>query len=282
MSMTLHTTPAPQKPAHQKPNSPPIRLYRYVRTCVHVGAGVATTLLVFPLVSPTRKRALVKRWSQRLLRILAVEARVHGDIGARGGNVLVVANHISWLDIFVLNSVHPVRFVAKAELARWPIVGAMISGAGTLFIERTKRRDMHRVNNHVAQVLASGDVVAIFPEGTTTDGIDMLPFKSSLLQPIVEAEGHVQPVAIRYRAPDGTLSVAPAYVGATSFAESFWHVCGARALTVELIATSALPARKGHRRHLARDAESAIRTALAAPDAATALETLAGHRGESR
>lgn len=267
---------------HQKPNTLPIRLYRYVRTCVHVSAGVATTLFVFPLVSPARKRALVKRWSQRLMRILAVQVRVHGDIGARGGNVLIVANHISWLDIFVLNSVHPVRFVAKSELARWPIVGAMISGAGTLFIERTKRRDMHRVNNHVAQVLASGDVVAIFPEGTTTDGIDMLPFRSSLLQPIVEAEGHVQPVAIRYRAPDGTLSVAPAYVGETSFAESFWHVCGALSLTVDLIATSALPARKGHRRHLARDAECAIRTALAAPDDATGPASPAGHRGESR
>jgi 1-acyl-sn-glycerol-3-phosphate acyltransferase len=263
------------QPAHaaDEPNAPPLRLYRYIRTLVHVGAGVATTLLVFPLVSAARKRALVKRWSCRLLRILAVEARVHGDIAARGGNVLVVANHISWLDIFVLNSVHPVRFVAKSELARWPVVGAMIRGAGTLFIERTKRRDTRRVNHHVALVLASGDVVAIFPEGTTTDGRDLLPFKSSLLQPIVEARGHVQPVAIRYRAPDGTLSVAPAYVGDTTFAQSFWQVCGARALTVDLIATAPLPARDGHRRALARDAERAIRTALAAPDGATAPGT---------
>jgi 1-acyl-sn-glycerol-3-phosphate acyltransferase len=269
-------------PRHANANATTIRLYRYVRTCVHVGAGVATTLFVFPLVSPARKRVLVKRWSRRLLRILAVEARLHGDIAARGGNVLVVANHISWLDIFVLNSVHPVRFVAKSELARWPIVGAMIRGAGTLFIERTKRGDTRRVNNHVALVLASGEVVAIFPEGTTTDGIDMLPFKSSLLQPIVEAEGHVQPVAIRYRAPDGTLSVAPAYVGETSFAESFWQVCGVRALTVELIATAALPARAGHRRQLARDAERLIRTVLAAPDDAKGLASPADPGSGSR
>ena len=267
---------------HANANATPIRLYRYVRTCVHVSAGVATTLFVFPLVSPDRKRALVKRWSLRLLRILAVEARLTGDIAARGGNVLVVANHISWLDIFVLNSVHPVRFVAKSELARWPIIGAMIRGAGTLFIERTKRHDTHRVNSHVATVLAGGDVVAIFPEGTTTDGLDMLPFKSSLLQPIVEAEGHVQPVAIRYRSPDGALSVAPAYVGDTSFAESFWQVCGVRALTVELIATAAIPARDGHRRHLARDAEVLIRTALAEPDGAKAPAAPAGRRGGHR
>ncbi|MEO8344944.1 MAG: lysophospholipid acyltransferase family protein [Betaproteobacteria bacterium] len=265
-------------PADRAANSSAVRIYRYVRTCVHVSAGVATTLFVFPAVSPSRKRALVKRWSRCLLRILAVEARVHGELGTGEGNVLVVANHISWLDIFVLNSVHPVRFVAKSELAAWPIIGAMIRGAGTLFIERTKRRDMHRVNDRVAAVLASGDVVAIFPEGTTTDGRDVLPFKSSLLQPIVDAKGHVQPVAIRYRTPDGALSVAPAYVGATTFAASFWEVCGVRALSVDLIATSALPARDGHRRQLARDAESAIRRVLAAPDAAKAPGKLGGHR----
>ncbi|HQR12483.1 MAG TPA: lysophospholipid acyltransferase family protein [Casimicrobiaceae bacterium] len=245
---------------------------------MHVGAGVATTLFVFPLVSATRRRALVKRWSRQLLRILAVEPRVHGELGTRDGNVMVVANHISWLDIFVLNSVHPVRFVAKSELAAWPIVGAMIRGAGTLFVERAVRRDTHRVNDRVAKVLADGDVVAIFPEGTTTDGLDMLPFKSSLLQPIVDAQGHVQPVAIRYRTPDGSLSVAPAYVGDTTFAESFWEVCGARALIVELIATAALPARDSHRRMLARDAEFSIRTALAAPAVAKAPGTPGGHR----
>jgi 1-acyl-sn-glycerol-3-phosphate acyltransferase len=110
----------------------------------------------------------------------------------------------------------------------------------------------------------------------------MLPFKSSLLQPIVEAEGHVQPVAIRYRSPDGAPSVAPAYVGDTSFAESFWQVCGVRALTVELIATVAIPARDGHRRHLARDAEALIRTALAEPDGAKAPAAPGGHRGRHR
>jgi 1-acyl-sn-glycerol-3-phosphate acyltransferase len=252
--------------SHAPSNSPHVRIYRYVRTCVHVSAGVATTLLVFPLVSPHSRRALVKRWSVRLLRILAVDAKIEGDLTAHQGNVLVVANHISWLDIFVLNSVHPVRFVAKSELAGWPVVGAMIRGAGTLFIQRETRRDTHRVNQTMAKVLSDGDVVAIFPEGTTTEGHDLLPFKSSLLQPIVEAQGHVQPVAIRYRGPEGALSLVPAYVGDTSFAASFWQVCGARALTVELIALPALPARDAHRRELARRAEEAIRKALAAAD----------------
>jgi 1-acyl-sn-glycerol-3-phosphate acyltransferase len=254
-------------------NPLPVRCYRWTRTCVHVLAGVATTMFVFPLVSDERRRHLVKRWSGRLLRILRVETRVEGSLTGGHGNVMVVANHISWLDIFVLNAHHPVRFVAKSELAKWPVVSRMIRGAGTVFIERARRRDTHRVNHQMARVLANGDVVAIFPEGTTTDGTGMLPFKSSLLQPIVEAEGHVQPVAIRYRTPEGEHSLAPAYVGDTSFAESFWSVCGARSLTVHLIARPALPARSGHRRELARAAEASIRTALAGWESAKAPDT---------
>jgi 1-acyl-sn-glycerol-3-phosphate acyltransferase len=252
---------AAMTPPRPMTNPLPVQCYRYVRTCAHVLAGVATTMFVFPLVDDTRRRRLVKRWSKRLLRILRVEACVDGEL-VGGGNVLVVANHISWLDIFVLNAHHPVRFVAKSELAKWPVVSQMIRGAGTVFIQRERRRDTHRVNHQVARVLANGDVVAIFPEGTTTDGTEILPFKSSLLQPIVEARGHVQPLAIRYRTPDGDVALAPAYVGDTTFAESFWAVCGARSLRVELLARPALPAHTAHRRELAKAAEASIRTAL--------------------
>jgi len=263
-------------------NSRFVQCYRWTRTCVHVLEGVSTTIIVFPLVSSTTRRSLIKRWSARLLRILAVEARVEGVMVTQAGNVLVVANHISWLDIFVLNAAHPVRFVAKSELTQWPVIAQMIRGAGTVFIERERRRDTHRVNEQMARVLAGGDVVAIFPEGTTTDGRDMLPFRSSLLQPIVEARGHVQPVAIRYHTHDGVLSLAPAYVGDTSFASSFWTVCGARRLVVTLSAQPPLPAHASHRRELARAAEFSIRTVLATPLIATEPGTRDDPTGAAR
>ena len=117
--------------------------------------------------------------------------------------MLVVANHVSWLDIFALHAVGPVRFIAKAEIERWPVLGGLVRGVGTLFIERARRHDTHRVNQEIARALAAGDIVAVFPEGTTTDGTALLPFKGSLLQPIIDAQGHVQPVAIRYRDADG-------------------------------------------------------------------------------
>jgi len=259
--------------APNRTNSLVVQCYRWTRTLVHVLEGVATTLCVFPLLSDATRRTIVQRWSVRLLRILAVEVRIEGDIGAHRGNVMVVANHISWLDIFVLQAAHPVRFVAKSEIAKWPVLSQMIRGAGTVFIVRERPRDVVNVNHQIARLLAQGNVLAVFPEGTTTYGIELLPFKGALLQPIVEAEGHVQPVAIRYRTPDGILSLAPEYVGDTLFAASFWRVCGERALTVALTARAPLAARGRHRRDLARAAEISIRTALAAPASARESDT---------
>jgi 1-acyl-sn-glycerol-3-phosphate acyltransferase len=241
-------------------------VYRWTRATAHVLQGLAMTTLLFPLVGTSRRRALSASWSRRLLRILRIEARVHGQSAAGiAGNTLIVANHISWLDIFVLNTVQPARFIAKSELKRWPLVGRFATNAGTLFIDRTRRHDTRKVNRHVTEILARGDVIAIFPEGTTTDGRDVLPFHGSLLQPIVDAEGHVQPIAIRYLHHDGAINDAPAYVGDTSFASSFWRVTGERRLIVELHLASPLPARARHRRELSRAAETAIRKALALP-----------------
>ncbi|MBK6334249.1 MAG: 1-acyl-sn-glycerol-3-phosphate acyltransferase [Betaproteobacteria bacterium] len=244
----------------------PLRVYRWSRATAHVLEGLAMTAILFPLVGRNRRRTLSAIWSRRLLRILRIEARVHGQPTAGlAGNMLIVANHVSWLDIFVLNTLQPARFIAKSELKRWPLVGRFATNAGTLFIDRARRHDTHKVNRHAAEVLAHGDVIAIFPEGTTTDGRDVLPFHGSLLQPIVDAEGHVQPVAIRYLHHDGGVNDAVAYVGDTSFAQSFWRVTGERRVVVELHVAPLLPARARHRRELSRAAEAAIRRALALP-----------------
>lgn len=245
---------------------------RATRVTFHLLRGLATTAVVFPFVAPTRKRTLIKRWSARLLRMLNVEVQVHGAFDSGGGNLLIVANHVSWLDIFVLNARQPLRFVAKSELARWPVAGRLIRGAGTIFVDRARLRDTRRVNHHAAEALARGDIVAVFPEGATTDGTTLLRFHASLLQPIVESQGRLLPVAIRYRDVRGAPSTAPTY-GDESFGASFWRVCGERRLIAEIIVTSPIPARQLHRRELALQAESAIRTALELPSAATAPGT---------
>jgi 1-acyl-sn-glycerol-3-phosphate acyltransferase len=244
-----------------------VRIARSVRLSVHLIEGLLTTTIVFALVGARRREALIQRWSQRLLQMLRVELQIHGHgAAALDGNVLIVANHVSWLDIFALLALKPSRFVAKAELRRWPLVGRLIEGVGTLFIERGRPHDARTINGHAAEALARGDVIAVFPEGTTTDGTTVLPFHGSLLQPIVDAAGHVQPIALRYREPSGAPSDAPAYVGDTSFLESLWRITGERALVVELHLAAPRPARDRHRRGLAREAEQVIRTALRVPD----------------
>jgi 1-acyl-sn-glycerol-3-phosphate acyltransferase len=192
--------------------------------------------------------------------------------------VLIVANHISWLDIFVLDALQPVRFIAKSDLRHMPVIGRLIANVGTLFIERERRRDTHSVNRHTVDVLARGDLVAVFPEGTTSDGRGVLKFHSSLLQSIVDAEGHVQPVAIRYRTLDDEHCDAPAYVGELSLMGSFWRVTGEQRLVAELHLMPPLPAQARHRRDLSRAAEEAIRTALESPASAPAPD----RRGDCR
>jgi 1-acyl-sn-glycerol-3-phosphate acyltransferase len=254
----------------------PLRVYRYVRVSAHVFQGIATTAFVFPLIGLPKRREAIRRWSRKLLQMMRIDARVRG-LPAEGlpGNVLIVANHISWLDIFVLNAVEPGRFIAKSELEDWPLVGHLIAGCGTLFLKRSSRRDAHRINRRAREALAAGDTITIFPEGTTTDGTTLLPFHGSLLQPVVDAQGHVQSIAIRYCHVDGTFSDAPAYVGETTFMASFWRVLGVRNLVVELTLPPPLPAAGRHRRELSQEAENTIRAALGLAVACSEPETRA-------
>jgi 1-acyl-sn-glycerol-3-phosphate acyltransferase len=240
-----------------------LRLARAIRVVLHVFQGLATTVLVFPLLRMPRRYALIRRWSRQLLRMLRVSTRIEGHPeGDLPGNLLIVANHISWLDIFVLHAVRPSRFIAKAEVRRWPVLGHLVAGCGTLFLDRGRRRDAHRINEQARNALVAGDTIAIFPEGTTTDGRSVLPFRSSLLQPIIDARGHLQPVAIRYLGPGGAYNDAPAYVGETTFLDSFWRVLGERSLVVELTFGPQLAADAKHRGELSGQAEAIIRRAL--------------------
>ena len=192
----------------------PIRAWRAARVSVHVLGGIATQTFVFPRVTTERRRAITRQWCGRLLELMNVEARVHGTIDARRGNLLIVANHISWLDIFVLNAQHASLFVAKSELADWPVAGRLIRGAGTLFIERARRRDTERVNRCAADALKAGDAIVVFPEGTTTDGLSLLPFKTSMLRVLEPAPPGVmvQPVLLEY----GAVSEEIGWVGTES------------------------------------------------------------------
>jgi len=164
---------------------------------------------------------MVQTWSKELLAILNVTLVLKGGQPALG---LVVANHVSWLDILVMNASHPVRFLSKSDVKAWPLLGRLIEGSGTLFIERSKRRDALRVVQTITRYLRDGHRIAVFPEGTTNDGINVLPFHGNLIQAALDAPCPVTPVGIRYLdAVSGTRSMAPTYVDDDTLLSSVWR-----------------------------------------------------------
>lgn len=246
---------------------------------VHVTQGLAITTFLFPRADRPRRRQLTRRWCRRLVQLMQVEIRVDGSAlgGDTVGNICYVSNHVSWLDIFVLNAVAPAQFIAKAELARWPIVGKLIRDTATIFVERARKTDTLRVNADAVAALRGGSCLLLFPEGTTGDGRDVLRFHASLLQPVVQAQGQVQAIALRYCDADGSTAQVVEYLGATTFAQSYWRVCGARSLAVEVTVFPPLPAAGARRRQLAAETEALIRSAVVQPAAAMAPGTPCDH-----
>ncbi|HMN93586.1 MAG TPA: lysophospholipid acyltransferase family protein [Hydrogenophaga sp.] len=196
--------------------------WRAWRAIVHVLRGLWIIRREFGRMNDAQKRLLVREWSRRMLAILGVSLEVRGRVHG-SGPLLVVANHISWLDIIVMNACQPARFVSKADAGHWPVLGALIRGAGTLFIERENRRDAMRVVHLMAERLVDRDIVAVFPEGTTGDGRQVLPFHANLLQAAISTGAPVLPVALGYRDPvDRTISDAPLFIGDTTLLSSIW------------------------------------------------------------
>lgn len=230
---------------------------------LHLLAGVAQAALLLPRVGTQRRTAMIRTWSVRVLAILRIELQVSGQVpDASGAGALFVANHISWLDIYLLNAICPVRFVSKAEVRSWPVIGWLAAKVGTLFIERTRRHDTGRMNQTVTEALIRGDQVALFPEGTTSDGTLLRPFHAPLLQAAIDGGSRVRPVAIRYTRPDGSPSLAPAYVDDLSFGESLSRILSEPRLQAEIAYLDPLPTEGQTRRELAAMAEQAIASAL--------------------
>ncbi len=238
------------------------RLIRALRFLLHLLHGLLLAL-AYPRLPHMAKRRILQSWSAKLLRILNVHIelaqseRLHAP-----HNVLIVSNHISWLDIFVLNAVTPMRFVAKDEVRRWPVLGWLCARAETLFIERGKARAAARINTRMVDLLQHGETLAVFPEGTTTDGTQLAHFHSSLLQPAIDAAGKIQPLAIRYLDEHGTPSTLPAYIGEMSFISSLRNILGAHRLHVRITTLAPLDARLGDRRALTALAREQIHSAL--------------------
>jgi 1-acyl-sn-glycerol-3-phosphate acyltransferase len=212
----------------------------------------------FPRMTQGQRDAQVQAWALRMLTVLGVRLELRGRPPVHGP-VLLVANHISWLDILVMHAARHCRFVSKADVRGWPLIGTLASAAGTLYIERQSRRDAMRVVHQMAESLRQGDVVAVFPEGTTSEGLALLPFHANLIQAAISTDGPVQPVGLSFldtRTRAATL--APCYVGDDSLAASIWRTLSAPSITAVVHYGEAQMAQGRDRRTWARDLRSAV------------------------
>ena len=169
------------------PTPLPQRLFRLARLTLHLMRALALLAVSYAGKTALQQGRMRQRWSRQLLAILHIKLESVALPGALPERCLLASNHVSWLDIFVINAILPATFVSKADVARWPLVGRMCTRAGTLYIERGSKSGARRANHSITRTLESGTVVAICPEGTTSHGDRLLPFHAALFQPAVDA-----------------------------------------------------------------------------------------------
>ena len=201
---------------------------------LHVLRGSLTLCLFFPYVDDHKKQEHIQRWSKRLLTIFNIQLKTQGMELLPNSPYLLAANHISWLDIHVINAFQPTRFVAKSEVASWPVFGWMAKQLRTVFIRRDSSRHARQVVGQVAGVLKI-ESICIFPEGTSTAGDEVLPFKSNLFESALLAGVPIFPLAIQYFSTiTGQRSYSPAFIGDMGLIESMANIIQNQHLGVEL------------------------------------------------
>ncbi len=235
------------------------RLLRLLGVAVMLlaGAALATAL---PRLGPARRERALRAWFRALLGTLRIQLAVTGGdrFGPPGLGVLVVSNHVSWLDMVALGAVQPLRMVAKSEVRTWPLIGPLARRTGTIFVDRERLSTLPRTVAAVSRALAGGAAIGAFPEGTTWCGPAGGRFRPAVFQAAVDTATPVRPVALRYRlAGAGTTTVA-SFVGSATLWDAAVLVAGVRGLVVEVQLLPLLAADGSDRRALAAGAQAAV------------------------
>lgn len=230
------------------------------RLTVHLLHGFFLCFFIFPWLKKESKKTKIQRWSHQLLSIFKV--RVNINLASASPDSVIVSNHISWLDIFVINSLAPCRFVAKSDIRSWPLLGWLAERGGTIFLARGKKADVKRIYHHLIEQIEAGERVAFFPEGCTAMQGEVLPFHANLFEAAIHAKVPVQPFALRYLTSEGELHPAVEFVGDMSFITSLVNVLNENEITVELNGLELICSDDMHRRELATASQRAVAEAL--------------------
>jgi 1-acyl-sn-glycerol-3-phosphate acyltransferase len=238
------------------------RARRVARLVAHLGRMWFGARFLTARLGRWERQALVQRWAAEMLDALTIDVVVRGEVPPKDWPLLVVANHTSWVDTWVLNTLNPARFVAKSEMRRWAIIGTIAERFGTFFIVRGSCRAAARTKTAVARALSAGEPVGAFPEGTTTDGTTVRAFYPALFQAAIDADVLVQPVAIRYLTATGEPTTAAAFIDDMSIVDSLRPILAAPRLIAEVTFCAPLFASGRTRRGLARQSHASISGAL--------------------
>lgn len=234
----------------------PVRIWRCLCFGLHFVYMCLGTALLFPIVSQAKRVRCRQRWSLRLLSLLAVQIETAPFTAPPG--CLIVANHISWLDIFAINAVRPSAFIAKSEVRRWPFIGWLSARNDTIFLRRGSHGHAREINAEIKAWLNARRDIALFPEGTTTDGTHLRPFHAALLQPAIETRRPILPLALSYLDSKGNPSQAPSYAGETTLLQCFAAILSARSLVARIQPCPIIATNGKSRRELVRLAHDAI------------------------
>jgi len=210
---------------------------RALRRAVALAIALATCILSYWLMRLRGRHTLLDRaqWlhraSRRVLNAVGIQPVVHGRKPSHG---LVVANHLSYLDIAIISAVMPCFFVSKAEIARWPFFGKAARTGGTLFIDRRSRASTIEVAGQIAERLKLPIPVLLFPEGTSTDGSQVLRFHSSLFEPAIAASAPVTAAAVRYVLHGSASERDLCWFGDALFLSHLWKTLGTSGFGAEV------------------------------------------------
>jgi 1-acyl-sn-glycerol-3-phosphate acyltransferase len=253
--------------------------FRLARVGLHLLWGAATVSVAYPWIDARFRRALKRRWSRQLLEALGIRLKLGAGGTALPARGLVVCNHISWLDIYVINALTPAAFVSKDDVKSWPLIGWLCAHTETIFLERGSRAAAQRTRETMIEHLQAGVHVAVFPEGTTTGGDRVLPFHAALLQSAIDAEAPVIPLALRYADRHGNPSRAPAYDGDITLWQCLRAIARTGGLTADLRVLETIETKATGRRELSAHCRATIAWHLGQrsfmPHAADSLEDAA-------
>jgi 1-acyl-sn-glycerol-3-phosphate acyltransferase len=245
-------------------SAPRSRLRKSLGIALQFGRGAWTVSVRFPGLHKAQRLLEIQRWARQLLAILEIEVQSNKPPQA-GFAGLVVSNHLSWLDILVLQSLMPGTFVAKTEVRRWPVVGYLAQACATIFVDRSSARSARSMVENTAAAIAQGYAVIVFPEGTSSDGSSLRPFHANIFESAIQAQSPVQLLTLRYHdTASGEAAAAAHFIDDMTLISSLSSVMATSSIQAQVHLGDCISAQGHTRKSLARQAYHSINAQLTA------------------